>query len=205
MICPSLPPVIMKRRHHQRVEGDRRLDAGDRRAHVLGDGRDRHVHHRGVEHHQELAGAERHQHQSRCARLRSAFDPPPRHRPRLACPRAQSSCGPRSPRAAVVASMSFDARAPDRPRRRSSAPLAMAVTVAVALAGDVAIAVLAVVLVAGTSACLWVALTNRGGGATAGWSAGGARGRGPDRRARHQLAGDRGAGPAGRAAWACSG
>lgn len=42
-------------------------------------------------------------------------------------------------------------------------PLAMAVTVAVALAGDVAIAVLAVALVAGASACLWVALTNRGG------------------------------------------
>ncbi len=42
-------------------------------------------------------------------------------------------------------------------------PLAMAVTVAVALAGDVAIAVLAVALVAGTSAGLWVALTNRGG------------------------------------------
>jgi hypothetical protein len=42
-------------------------------------------------------------------------------------------------------------------------PLAMAVTVAVALAGDVAIAVLAVALVAAASGSLWVALTNRGG------------------------------------------
>jgi diacylglycerol kinase family enzyme len=42
-------------------------------------------------------------------------------------------------------------------------PLAMAVVAAVALAGDVAIAVLAVLLIAATSAALWVALTNRGG------------------------------------------
>ena len=57
-------------------------------------------------------------------------------------------------------------------------PVAMAVTVAVALAGDVAIAVLAVALVAGTSACLWVALTNHGaarllGGVLAGLAAAG--------------------------------
>ena len=43
-----------ERRHHQRVEGDRRLDPGHGRADVLGDGRDRDVHHRAVEHHQEL-------------------------------------------------------------------------------------------------------------------------------------------------------
>ena len=45
--------------HDQRVEGDRRLDAGDRRAHVFGDGGDRDVHHRHVEGHEELAGGER--------------------------------------------------------------------------------------------------------------------------------------------------
>ena len=43
------------------------------------------------------------------------------------------------------------------------APIAMAVVAAVALAGDVAIAVLAVALVLGASATMWVALTNRGG------------------------------------------
>ena len=45
--------------HDQRVEGDRRLDAGDRGADVLGDGGDGDVHHRHVEGHEELAGGER--------------------------------------------------------------------------------------------------------------------------------------------------
>ncbi len=47
-------------------------------------------------------------------------------------------------------------------------PVAMAVVAALALAGDVAIAVLAVVLVLGASAAIWVALTNRGGTRVAG-------------------------------------
>ena len=47
-----------QRRHHQRVEGDRGLDPGDVRPDVLGDGRDRDVHHRRVERHQELAGGQ---------------------------------------------------------------------------------------------------------------------------------------------------
>ena len=42
-------------------------------------------------------------------------------------------------------------------------PVAMVVVAAVALAGDVAIAVLAVALVVGASASLWTALTDRGG------------------------------------------
>ena len=48
-----------ERRHHQRVQRDRGLDAGDVGADVLGDGRDRHVHHRRVERHEELPGRER--------------------------------------------------------------------------------------------------------------------------------------------------
>ena len=42
--------------HHQRVQGDGRLDAGDRGAHVLGHGGDRDVHDRAVQRHDELAG-----------------------------------------------------------------------------------------------------------------------------------------------------
>src|SRR5947209_11323360 len=42
------------------------------------------------------------------------------------------------------------------------APVAMAVVAGVALAGDVAIAVLAVGLVMGTSGAMWFALTRRG-------------------------------------------
>ena len=52
-----------QRRHHERVERDRGLDPGDRRPDVLGDRRDRHVHHRAVERHQELARRQRQQHQ----------------------------------------------------------------------------------------------------------------------------------------------
>ena len=43
-----------ERRHHQRVGGDRELDALDRRVEVLDDLRDRHVHDAAVEHHHEL-------------------------------------------------------------------------------------------------------------------------------------------------------
>ncbi len=69
MISPILPPVIMKRGHHQRVERDRRLDAGDRRADVLGDGGDGRVHDRRVEGHDELPGSQRQQHHACCADL----------------------------------------------------------------------------------------------------------------------------------------
>ena len=56
---PDLAAGDHQRRHHQRVQRDRRLDAGHVGPDVLGDGRDRHVHHRPVERHQELAGGER--------------------------------------------------------------------------------------------------------------------------------------------------
>ena len=43
-----------ERRHHERVQRDRRLHALDRRVEVFDDLRDRHVHHARVEHHDEL-------------------------------------------------------------------------------------------------------------------------------------------------------
>jgi hypothetical protein len=58
-IWPSLPPVIMS--HHQRVEGDRGLDPGHRRAEVLSNRRNRHVHDRTVQRHQELRRGKRQQ------------------------------------------------------------------------------------------------------------------------------------------------
>ena len=45
-------------RHHQRVEGDRRLDAGDGGADVFRHGRDRDVHDGAVEGHHELTRRE---------------------------------------------------------------------------------------------------------------------------------------------------
>jgi hypothetical protein len=57
-------------RHHERVGGDRSLDAGDRRVDVLRNRRDRDVHHRTVERHQELPCREREQHEHRSARAR---------------------------------------------------------------------------------------------------------------------------------------
>ena len=51
-----------QRGHHQRVEGDRGLDPGHRRADVLGHGGDRHVHDRAVQRHQELRRGQRQQH-----------------------------------------------------------------------------------------------------------------------------------------------
>ena len=48
-----------QRRHHERVGGDRALNPGHGRAHVLRHGRDRDVHHRAVERHQELPGSQR--------------------------------------------------------------------------------------------------------------------------------------------------
>ena len=51
-----------ERGHHQRVEGDRGLDPGHRRADVLGHGGDRHVHDRAVQRHQELRRGQRQQH-----------------------------------------------------------------------------------------------------------------------------------------------
>ena len=62
----DLPARDHERGHHQRVEGDGGLDAGDGRAHVVGDGGHRHVHHRAVERHQELRGGERDEHTGRC-------------------------------------------------------------------------------------------------------------------------------------------
>ena len=62
---PDLRAGDHQHRHHERVGGDRSLDAGHRRAHVLRDRRDRDVHHRAVERHQELARGEREQHQGR--------------------------------------------------------------------------------------------------------------------------------------------
>ena len=44
-----------QRGHDQRVQGDRRLDPGDRGAQVGRHGGHRHVHHRAVQRHQELA------------------------------------------------------------------------------------------------------------------------------------------------------
>ena len=54
-----------QRRHHQRVERDRRLNPGHGRAHIVGDRRDRHVHDGAVEDHQELARREGQQDDSR--------------------------------------------------------------------------------------------------------------------------------------------
>ena len=51
-----------QRGHHQRVEGDRGLDPGHRRADVLGHGGDRHVHDRTVQRHQELRRGQCQQH-----------------------------------------------------------------------------------------------------------------------------------------------
>ena len=79
--------------HHQRVEGDRGLDAGDARVEVLGDGRHRDVHHRAVEHHQELPRAQRREDQpGRGARFAVHPD-----LPQVALridPRAASRCSP---------------------------------------------------------------------------------------------------------------
>ena len=50
----ELRPEQHERRHHQRVQRDRRLHALDRRVEVLDDLRDRHVHHARIEHHHEL-------------------------------------------------------------------------------------------------------------------------------------------------------
>ena len=57
----DLPARDHQHRHHERVEDDRALDPRDRRAEVLRDRGDRHVHDRAVERHQELTGAERQQ------------------------------------------------------------------------------------------------------------------------------------------------
>ena len=51
-----------ERRHDERIERDRGLDPGHGRVEVLGDRRDRHVHHGTVERHEELPGRERQQH-----------------------------------------------------------------------------------------------------------------------------------------------
>jgi hypothetical protein len=53
-----------QRGHHQRVHRDRRLDPGHRRADVVGDRRNRRVHHRRVERHDELADREGGEHDS---------------------------------------------------------------------------------------------------------------------------------------------
>ena len=54
-----------QRRHHQRVERDRRLDPDHIGPDVLGDRRDRRVHHRHVQGHDELPRRQREQHQTR--------------------------------------------------------------------------------------------------------------------------------------------
>ena len=51
-----------ERGHHQRVEGNRGLDPRHRRADVLGDRCDRHVHDRTVQRHEELRRGQRQQH-----------------------------------------------------------------------------------------------------------------------------------------------
>jgi hypothetical protein len=56
---PDLAARHHQHRHHERVENDCTLDAGDRRVEVVGDGRDGDVHDRAVERHQELSGAQR--------------------------------------------------------------------------------------------------------------------------------------------------
>ena len=57
----DLPAGDHQRRHHQRVERDRRLDPGHGGPDVLGDRRDRRVHHRRVEGHHELPRRQRQQ------------------------------------------------------------------------------------------------------------------------------------------------
>ena len=53
----ELGPDEHECRHHERVGGDRELDAGHGRVEVVHDLRDRDVHHAGVEHHHELRGS----------------------------------------------------------------------------------------------------------------------------------------------------
>ena len=81
-----------ERRHHERVRGDRELDALDGRVEVGDDLRDRHVHDAAVEHHHELGGGEN---RDRAARGRA--DPRSPRRP-LPCRSWQGSApGPGIP------------------------------------------------------------------------------------------------------------
>ena len=72
-----------QRRHHERVHRDRRLDPGHRRVEILGDRRDRRIHHRRVQGHHELARSQRQQDDAGRARSSSCSR---RHR-----------CSPRHP------------------------------------------------------------------------------------------------------------
>ena len=58
---PDLPAGDHQRRHHQRVHRDRRLNPGHRRVEIVGDRRDRRIHHRRVQGHHELARTQRQQ------------------------------------------------------------------------------------------------------------------------------------------------
>ena len=62
---PDPPAGDHERRHHQRVQRDRRLDPGHIGADVFGDRRDRRVHHRHIQGHHELPRRQREQHQTR--------------------------------------------------------------------------------------------------------------------------------------------
>ena len=108
---PDLAPRDHEHRHHERVERDRRLDARDRGADVLGDRRDRDVHDRAVEGHQELARREREQDEPGLLRSR-------RRPSRADGIRGGRAISASSGRSTLASRPSAKAR-PHRPRRRS--------------------------------------------------------------------------------------